>query len=40
MNDLQATSSRYLELLKGTLTDTVFAREPNLWQPGSGDRGE
>jgi hypothetical protein len=25
MNDLPAASSRYLELLKGTLTDTVFA---------------
>src|ERR1041384_106871 len=37
MNDLQAVSSRYLELLKGTLTDTLFAPEPNLGEPGSGE---
>jgi hypothetical protein len=37
MNDLQTASSRYLELLKGTLTDTIFAPEPNLGEPGSGE---
>jgi hypothetical protein len=37
MIDLQATSSRYLELLKATLTDTVFAPEPNLEAPGAGE---
>jgi hypothetical protein len=37
MNQLVAAGSRYLELLKGTLTDTVFAAEPDLGAPGSGE---
>lgn len=33
MNDLQTANSRYLELLMGTLTDTIFAPEPDLEEP-------